>query len=135
MRICIDLDGVICRLRRPGESYENLEPVDGALEKLRQLKAAGHYIIIATARHMKTCEGNIGKVLARQGAVTLNWLAKHKIEYDEIHFGKPHAQIYIDDNAFRFTSWNEIAGDGRSLSMSAEEQLALKEHESKVPVS
>jgi capsule biosynthesis phosphatase len=135
MRICIDLDGVICRLRRPGESYENLEPVEGALEKLRQLKASGHYIIIATARHMKTCEGNLGKVLARQGAVTLNWLAKYRVEYDEIHFGKPHAQVYIDDNAFRFTSWNEIAGDGRNLSMSAEEQLALKEHDSKVPVS
>ena len=130
MRICIDLDGVICRLRRPGEKYEDLAPVEGALDKLRQLKAAGHYIIIATARHMKTCEGNLGKVLARQGAVTLNWLAKHKVEYDEIHFGKPHAQIYIDDNAFRFTNWNEIAGDGMNLPANKEEQFVVQEQKS-----
>ena len=124
MRICIDLDGVICRLRQPGQSYADLEPVAGAADKLRQLRAAGHYIIIATARHMKTCEGNIGKVLARQGAVTLGWLAKHEIEYDEIHFGKPHAQVYIDDNAVCFQSWDQIAGDGSTLPPSAERRLA-----------
>lgn len=123
MRICIDLDGVICRLRLPGQTYEELEPVPGAIERLRELKAAGHYLIICTARHMKTCDGNIGRVVARQGAVTLNWLARHGIEYDEIHFGKPHAHVYIDDNALRFTNWNDI--DGSSLPASAESLHAI----------
>src|SRR4051812_13318684 len=109
MRICIDLDGVICQLKMAGQSYSELQPVPGAIEKLRALKAAGHYIIICTARHMKTCGGNVGRVVARQGAVTLKWLEKHEIEFDEIHFGKPHAQIYIDDNAFRFNGWQSIA--------------------------
>ena len=71
MRICIDLDGVVCQLRRPGQQYADLEPVPGAVEKLRALRAAGHYVIISTARHMKTCGGNVGQVVARQGAVTL----------------------------------------------------------------
>ena len=124
MRICIDLDGVICRLREPGQQYADLQPVPGAIEKLRQLKAAGHYIIICTARHMKTCQGNVGMVVARQGAVTLDWLKRHNIEYDEIHFGKPHAQVYIDDNAVRFESWDSIAGDGSTLPTSAEQQKA-----------
>jgi capsule biosynthesis phosphatase len=127
MRICIDLDGVICKLKGPGENYAELEPVPGAIERLRELKQAGHYLIINTARHMKTCEGNVGKVIARQGAATLNWLARHGIEYDEIHFGKPHADVYIDDNAFRFESWNTIAGDGSTLPGSAESRRqALK---------
>jgi len=126
MRICIDLDGVICRLREPGESYAELQPVPGAVDKLRQLKAAGHYLILCTARHMKTCEGNVGQVVARQGAVTLDWLARHNIEYDEIHFGKPHAQVYIDDNALRFESWNSIAGDGSNLPESAEASKAAE---------
>jgi capsule biosynthesis phosphatase len=120
------LDGVICRLREPGETYDNLEPVPGAVEKLRQLKAAGHYIIIYTARHMKTCEGNVGLVVARLGAVTLEWLKRHNIEYDEIHFGKPHAQVYIDDNALRFESWELIAGDGSTLPASAEQRQAAE---------
>jgi capsule biosynthesis phosphatase len=126
MRICIDLDGVICRLREPGETYDNLEPVPGAVEKVRQLKAAGHTIIICTARHMKTCEGNVGMAMARLGKVTLDWLARHGVEYDEIHFGKPHAQVYIDDNAVRFESWQAIAGDGSTLPPSTEQAKAAQ---------
>jgi capsule biosynthesis phosphatase len=124
MRICIDLDGVVCQLRRPGQQYAELEPVPGAVEKLRALRAAGHYVILCTARHMKTCGGNVGQVVARQGAVTLNWLARHGIEYDEIHFGKPHADVYIDDNAVHFVSWEAIDGDGSTLPISAEKRLA-----------
>jgi capsule biosynthesis phosphatase len=127
MRICIDLDGVICRLREPGQQYHELEPVPGAIEKLRALKAAGHYIIICTARHMKTCEGNVGMVVARLGSVTLDWLKRHGVEYDEIHFGKPHAQIYIDDNAVRFQSWDAIAGDGSTLPCSTEQEKAAQQ--------
>lgn len=125
MRICIDLDGVICELKKPGQSYADLQPMPGAIEKLRGLKAAGHYLIIHTARHMKTCEGNVGRVIARQGHVTLSWLAKHGIEYDEIHFGKPHAQVYIDDNALRFSGWDKIKPDGSSLPNSTEHELEL----------
>jgi capsule biosynthesis phosphatase len=123
MRICIDLDGVICELKKEGQTYDQLSPVEGAIEKLHQLKAAGHYIIIQTARHMKTCEGNVGKVQARIGAATLNWLEKNKVPYDEIYFGKPWAQIYIDDNAFRFEKWETISGDGSSFPSNREEKF------------
>jgi len=124
MRICIDLDGVICQLKKEGQTYDQLEPVPGAIEKLKQLKEAGHYIIIQTARHMKTCEGNIGRVQARIGAPTLNWLEKNKVPYDEIYFGKPWAQIYIDDNAYRFETWDSIKGDGSNFPANKEETLA-----------
>jgi capsule biosynthesis phosphatase len=124
MRICIDLDGVVCQLRQPGQQYSDLLPVPGAVEKLRALRAAGHYVIICTARHMKTCGGNVGQVVAREGAVALQWLARYGIEYDEIHFGKPHADVYLDDNAVRFENWEAIDADGKSLPVSAEKRLA-----------
>lgn len=124
MRICIDLDGVICRLREPGQEYADVEPVAGAVERLRELRAAGHYLIIYTARHMKTCQGNVGQVVARLGAVTLEWLARHEVPFDEIHFGKPHADVYLDDNAVRFETWSQIAGDGANLPLSREQQAA-----------
>jgi capsule biosynthesis phosphatase len=124
MRICFDLDGVICRLREPGQEYADLEPVAGAVEKLRALRAAGHYIIIATARHMKTCEGNVGKVVARLGATTLDWLDRQGVEFDEIHFGKPHADVYIDDNAMRFEAWDAIAADGSTFPVNREKAKA-----------
>ena len=123
MRICIDLDGVICRLKNGQEGYADLLPVPGAVEKLRALRRAGHYLIILSARHMKTCDGNVGKVIARQGATTLEWLARHGVEYDEIHFGKPFADIYIDDNPLIFESWENISDDGSSLPSSNESRL------------
>lgn len=123
MRICIDLDGVVCELRRPGQEYGELDPVPGAVEKLRALRAAGHHVILCTARHMKTCDGNVGLVVARQGLTTLQWLERHGVEYDEIHFGKPHADVYLDDNAMRFESWDAIAGDGSTFPRSHEDRV------------
>jgi capsule biosynthesis phosphatase len=123
MRICIDLDGVVCELRRPGQQYADLSPIPGAVEKLRALRSAGHYIILCTARHMKTCDGNVGKVIARQGKVTLDWLQRLDVPYDELHFGKPHADIYLDDNAVRFESWDHILGDGSNLPASKESSI------------
>lgn len=122
MRICIDLDGVIAGFKKPGQTYADVDPIEGAIQKVKNLKENGHYIILFTARHMKTCEANIGKVNARIGMQTLNWLDKHKVTYDEIFFGKPWADIYIDDNAFRFESWDEIDGNGESLPISNEKK-------------
>jgi capsule biosynthesis phosphatase len=124
MRICFDLDGVLCKLKGNGESYADLQPIPGAVQKLRALRAAGHEIVIATARHMKTCDHSVGKVVARQGLTTLAWLEKHGFEYDEIWFGKPHCDIYIDDNGYRFSSMNDISDDASNLPVSSEKRKA-----------
>jgi capsule biosynthesis phosphatase len=123
MRICIDLDGVIAELKKENETYADVKPISGVVEKIRKLKENGHYIIIYTARHMKTCDGNVSKVLAKIGKITLDWLEKYQIPYDEIVFGKPWADIYIDDNGFRFKNWNEINEDGSNLPISNEKKL------------
>ena len=122
-RICIDLDGVISQLKKENETYADVEPIAGAVEKLTSLKTSGHYIIILTARHMKTCNGNIGLVHRRIANITMDWLKKYKIPYDEIHFGKPWADIYIDDNAYRFVEWEKIDGNGDNLPQSHESQV------------
>jgi len=126
VRIAIDIDGTICDLRKGNESYADVAPLPGAVEKIRGFRDAGHYIILLTARHMKTCNGNVGMVVARQGQTLFAWLEKHGIPYDEIWFGKPHADIYIDDNGVRFTTWEAIAGDGSNLPISKEKLLAEK---------
>jgi capsule biosynthesis phosphatase len=125
MRICFDLDGVICELRRDGQSYADLAPLPGAIEKLRALKSAGHTIIIFTGRHMRTCGGNVGLVLARQGHITLEWLNRNGIQFDELHFGKPWADVYVDDNALRFSSWDEIDEHGANLPEQHEKKAGL----------
>lgn len=120
MRIVIDLDGTICPIKQPNETYADLKPMPDAAERIRQLRAEGHYIIIQTARHMKTCEGNVGLAIKKIGKLTLEWLDKHGIEYDEIYFGKPNADVYIDDRALRFESWEKI--DSSTLQKIAKER-------------
>jgi capsule biosynthesis phosphatase len=119
-RICIDLDGVICKLKGKHEGYANLQPIPGAVEKIIKLKEEGHYIIIYTARRMKTHSANVGRTIADIGKTTMDWLADHKIPYDELFFGKPWADVYIDDNALRFTSWSKISDNGDNLPISNE---------------
>ena len=109
MRIAIDLDGVICPIKGHHQSYADLEPLPGAIDRLRELRSAGHYLIIVTARNMATCQSNQGKVLKNVGKLTLDWLEQHGIEYDEIYFGKPNADVYLDDRAVRFSHWEHIS--------------------------
>ena len=107
-RIAVDLDGTICEIKRDGQSYADLQPLPGAAERIRELRKAGYCIVIVTARNMATCDGNIGRVMKNVGLITLSWLERHGIEYDELHFGKPNADVYIDDRAVRFGSWTDI---------------------------
>ena len=108
MRIVIDLDGTICEIKKPGQSYMDVAPLPGATERIRLLRSQGHYVIIQSARNMATCESNLGKVMKNVGLITLEWLQKHEIEYDEIYFGKPNAEIYIDDRGLSFESWSLV---------------------------
>jgi capsule biosynthesis phosphatase len=110
-RIAIDLDGTICPVKAPSASYADLVPNPGAVERIRELRSAGYYVIILTARNMATCEGNLGRVMKNVGRITLNWLEQHGVEYDEIYFGKPNADLYIDDRAFRFSDWASVTPD------------------------
>src|SRR5689334_10935124 len=102
MRICLDVDGTLCELKSRHDDYAMVRALPHAAESIRQLRAAGHYIILATARHMRTCGGNVGLVVAKQGQTLIEWLHRHEIEYDELWFGKPHADVYLDDKAMTF---------------------------------
>jgi capsule biosynthesis phosphatase len=109
MRIVIDLDGTICTLKQKHETYADVQLKPGAAEFIKKIRLEGHYVIIQTARNMATCESNIGKVLKNVGKVTLEWLEQNEVEYDEIYFGKPNANLYIDDRAFRFEDWKNMS--------------------------
>lgn len=111
MRIAIDLDGTICTIKKTGQTYAELEPLPGAVERIRTLRASGHYLIIFTARNMATCQSNVGKVMKSVGKITLDWLEQHNVEYDEIYFGKPNAEVYLDDRSIRFVDWALITDD------------------------
>lgn len=111
MRICVDLDGTICYTKKDLERYEDVLPLPGAVETLWELKNRGYYIIIATARNMRTYNGNIGQVLKAQSGIITDWLRKFNIPYDELYFGKPHVDYFVDDKGLQFHSWEQIKND------------------------
>lgn len=108
MRICIDIDGTIAELRNKTNAYDELKPIEDAIEAIQKLHNEGHYIILYTARNMATFSGNLGKINAVQGPLLFKWLEKYEIPYDEIYFGKPNADVYIDDKAIKFESWKNL---------------------------
>lgn len=98
--ICIDLDGVILDF---SESYKRGiaslyvfgSPKKGAREALKEFKKRGWKISIYTARppvlHKDIC-----------------WLLRfYDIEFDEVVFKKPVADIYVDDRGYYFKSWKQ----------------------------
>lgn len=108
MRLCIDIDGTICEKRNNTSSYEGLSPIEGAIQTLNSFRRQGHYIILYTARNMETHNSNLGKVIKSQGKILLDWLEENEVPYDEIYFGKPSADVYIDDKAIKFESWKNL---------------------------
>ncbi|PLW79483.1 capsular biosynthesis protein [Candidatus Woesearchaeota archaeon] len=102
--IVIDLDGTLCKHKCPDEDYSAILPNVEILNKLKEYKDKGFYIIIDTARNMKTHKANIGRINAITLKKIFSWLDKHEVPYDEIHTGKPwcgHNGFYIDDKAIR----------------------------------
>jgi capsule biosynthesis phosphatase len=99
MRICFDLDNTLVTYPTIPNNYDSVKPIMHTINMLNKLKSEGHEIIIYTARRMLTHDGNVGKVIKDIALVTINSLEKFNIQYDELIFGKPIADIYIDDKA------------------------------------
>lgn len=102
-RFCFDLDNTLVTYPIESGDYTTVMPIQKNINLANFLHSLGHEIIIHTARRMKTHHGNNGRVLADIGRITLDTLEKFQIKYNEIYFGKPYADFYIDDcaiNAF-----------------------------------
>ena len=102
--IVIDIDGTICPLKRPEQSYRDLKPISAVVKKLDEYKKNGFYIIFYTSRNMRTYDGNLGLINAKTSKEIISWLDTNQIYYDEIYFGKPWPGVggfYVDDKAIR----------------------------------
>lgn len=107
MKIAIDFDGVLHLYSKGwngGEIYD--PPVPGAKEAMEKLKEAGHTLYIFSTRS--------NKIFRKKDPVDHNkamkeWLEKHEIPFDKIWtFGKPMADIFIDDRAIGFRgNWDD----------------------------
>ena len=94
-KYCIDIDGTICT--NTNGNYEKAEPFPDRIEQINQLHKEGHTIILFTAR------GTSSGVDWEE--VTKKQLNEWGLFYDELLFGKPEADIFIDDKAEDVFKW------------------------------
>ena len=102
MRLIIDLDGTLCTEEKTF-SRSLAEPLEGAVDAMRILKERGATLIIYSARTWAEYE------------MTVAWLAKHDIPYDQLVLGKPIGDYWIDNRSIRFTGWQDCLSQLESL--------------------
>lgn len=122
VKIVFDVDDTICsNVRRLG--YENCVPDYEVIRKINFLHdELGFIISFHTARGMVSCNGDIDKIIKKNKKVLEDWLAKHDVHYDELIFGKPIADLYVDDKAldvvdFKKEEFGVLHGGGSGQSI------------------
>lgn len=94
--LVIDLDGTLCEQTAGGDAYWTAKPNWPVIEKVRKLFESGWHVTIYTARGMRTFLG--GREAKRAyGKKTRKWLRDHDVPYHRLKFGKPPADLYIED--------------------------------------
>ncbi len=92
----IDIDDTISITHN--RDFENSTPIQDVIDKINELHRSGYRIILFTARGMKST-GNSELAREKYYDVTVRWLHIHNVEYDELLFGKPNADAYVDDKS------------------------------------
>ena len=93
----IDIDGVIATLV-PENDYSHAAPISENIRRINRLHVAGNRVILFTARGFVT-----GKDWSE---TTRRQLSEWGVMYDDLRFGKPAADFYVDD---RMLSLAELA--------------------------
>ncbi len=99
-RFVIDIDGVIASIVSSGEYSEALPLIDN-ISAVNGLHAKGHQIVLFTAR------GYVTKRDWKQ--ITEVQLQRWSVRYHELHFGKPNADIYVDDKFISISDLRSIS--------------------------
>jgi hypothetical protein len=97
MQIIIDLDGTICTEEKT-YSRSLAKPIEGSIEAINYLYERGHTIIIYSARTWMEYE------------MSMNWLKTNNVKFHQLILGKPIGDVWIDDRAIRFNSWENVMG-------------------------
>ncbi len=106
LRWIFDLDQTLVSLPRIKNNYSTVEPLNDKIKFVRYLYDNGHYIIIYTARHMKTCNGDVELAKQKIGKITEDTLQKFGIPYHELIYGKPYGDVYVDDKSTNPLHWS-----------------------------
>lgn len=105
--ICFDLDNVLCTTSK--SLYKKSKPIKKAIELVNFLYAKGFYIKIFTSRFMGRNNNKVSKAKKQGYEFTKKQLLDWRLNYNELIFGKPSYDLFIDDKNLSFSkNWIEI---------------------------
>lgn len=103
---CFDIDNVICKTQK--SDYKNSKPINKNIKFINNLYLKGFYIKVFTSRFMGRNNENVSKAKKQGYEFTAKQLKKWGLKYNELIFGKPSYDIFVDDKAFGFKrNWIE----------------------------
>lgn len=100
VRYCFDIDNTLLTYSSNPKTKDGIESIPSMVTLLRRLYNEGNTIVLHTARGMQSNQSNPGLANKKGAYQVLQALEKYDIPYHEIYFGKPWADIYIDDKAW-----------------------------------
>jgi len=117
MIYCFDIDGTLCT--NTDGAYEMARAWPDVITRINALYDAGHRIILYTARGTTT---------------GIDWRARTEaqlsawgVRYHDLVFGKPTADVYVDDKAVNADVWRRegIAGGSEKAFLDAQESPSI----------
>lgn len=95
MIYCFDLDGTICT--NTEGNYDSAKPYIPIIKRINNLYRKGNSILIYSARGSTTGIDWIEK--------TKKQLDRWGVKYHSLFFGKPNADLFIDDKGIKVSDW------------------------------
>jgi hydroxymethylpyrimidine pyrophosphatase-like HAD family hydrolase len=95
MRIVIDIDGTLCTEDTPDMTQR--QPYVDRIAKLNAMYDDGHEIVIFTSRGMNSSRDDQQASDLKYRIFTENQLKAWGVKYTALFFGKPNADLYIDN--------------------------------------
>jgi ribonucleotide monophosphatase NagD (HAD superfamily) len=95
MRYVLDIDGVL--VKTDGVDYRSSVPIPEVIRRVNKLFDEGNVIILYTARGSKT--GVDWKEF------TWGQMLSFGVKFNELVFGKPYGDWYIDDRGINVKDW------------------------------
>ena len=93
--LVVDIDGTICLTK--DSDYPNSQPIFERISVLNELSDKGSTIILLTARGMGSSNNNAVLAEAKWRKLAEEQLFKWGVKYNQLFFGKPAGDAYIDD--------------------------------------
>lgn len=95
MIFVFDIDGVLCE--EETHDVSKRVPYRDRIQKINNLVDQGHIVNIFTSRGMKSTNDDAQASDLKYRKITEDQLTLWGLRYNKLYFGKPNADVYIDN--------------------------------------